>query len=401
MIVARWFLRRRYHRFSRHIASAIRRRLVRAISLFALLFAIHVVAMMTAENLSLNDALWLTITTATTVGYGDMSAETATGRLATTLCMYVFGIFLLAQIATDVFDYRALQRDRRRRGQLEWIHMKDHLLVINVPAEHPEAYLVRLVADVRSTPELADIPVQLLTTSFPDGLPSQLVDEGVTHHTAVAENTDSLRAANVQHARHVVIIAGGSNDPRADALTYDILSRIADIGTGASIVAEAVDDANRQRLLGRGADIVVRPVRAYPEIVVRAMIEPGTEQVLENLFTHQADRLARFDADFADLRWQDVVSCFFAAGAGLPMAYVDAAGVHANPVPGRALQRQGRHHAGQGRSGGHAGTRPSLPPRIARDDDRMRVDRRGHPRRSRCRCHRGRRFELRLRDVVV
>ncbi|MCY3839186.1 MAG: ion channel [Gammaproteobacteria bacterium] len=333
MIVARWFARRRYFRFSRHIAGAIRRRLVRAICLFLILFAIHVLVMMVAEGYGLGDATWLTITTATTVGYGDISAETLVGRTATTLCMYVFGIFLLAQIATDVFDYRALQRDRRRRGQLEWNNMKDHLLVINVPTEHPEAYLARLVADIRNTPELADIPVQLLTTSFPEGLPTTLVNEGVTHYTAVAENTESLRAANAGVAKHIVVIAGESNDPRADALTYDILSRIADISTKASIVVEAVDDGNRQRLLDAGANTVVRPVRAYPEIVVRAMIEPGTERVLENLFTHEADRLARFDAEFSKLRWRDVVSQFIQGGAGVPLGYVDSNGVHTNPSP--------------------------------------------------------------------
>ena len=341
MIVARWFARRRYFRFSRHIAGAIRRRLVRAICLFLALFAIHVVVMTTAEGYGLGDAVWLTITTATTVGYGDISAETLVGRTATTLCMYVFGIFLLAQIATDVFDYRALQRDRRRRGQLEWNNMKDHLLVINVPTEHPEAYLARLVADVRNTPELADIPVQLLTTSFPEGLPTTLVNEGVTHYTAVAENTESLRAANAGEAKHIVIIAGESNDPRADALTYDILSRIADISTKASIVVEAVDDGNRQRLLDAGATTVVRPVRAYPEIVVRAMIEPGTERVLENLFTHEADRLARFDAEFSKLRWRDVVSQFIQGGAGVPLGYVDSNGVHTNPEPDAICSGEG------------------------------------------------------------
>lgn len=333
MIVARWFARKRYFRFSRHIAGAIRRRLIRAIGLFLILFAVHVLVMMLAEGFGFGDAVWLTITTATTVGYGDISATSAVGRTATTLCMYVFGIFLLAQIATDIFDYRALQRDRRRRGQLEWSHMKDHLLVINVPAEHPEAYLVRFVADVRNTPQLADIPVQLLTTAFPDGLPTSLVNAGVTHYTAVAENTEHLRKVNVRMAQHIVIIAGESNDPRADALTYDILSRIREIGTAAHIVVEAVADGNRQRLLDAGANTVVRPVRAYPEIVVRAMIEPGTERVLENLFTHEADRLARFDAEFSNLRWRDVVSQFVQGGTGLPMGYVDANGVHTNPSP--------------------------------------------------------------------
>jgi len=341
MIVARWFVRRRYFRFSRHIAGAIRRHLLRAVALFAALFAIHVVVMMLVEGFSFGDAVWLTITTATTVGYGDISAETAVGRATTVLCMYIFGIFLLAQIATDTFDYRALQRERRRRGQLEWKDMKDHLLVVNVPDEFAETYLERFVADVRSTPQLADIPVQLLTMEFPDGLPPRLVNLGVTHYSAVAESTENLKAANVAQARHVVIIAGEANDPRSDALTYDILSRITELGGNASIVAEAVDDGNRQRLLDRGATTVMRPVRAYPEIVVRALIEPGTERVLENLFTHDADRLARFDVRFADVLWRDVVARFVAEGAGLPMGFVDAEGVHTNPSPTRMCSGEG------------------------------------------------------------
>ena len=85
--------------------------------------------------------------------------------------------------------------------------------------------------------------MQLLTTSFPEGLPAPLVNEGVTHYTALAENTESLRTANVATARHVVIIAGESNDPRTDALTYDILSRIGEIQTNASIVVETVTTA--------------------------------------------------------------------------------------------------------------------------------------------------------------
>ena len=40
-----------------------------------LIFALHTVAMMSFEKLSFGDSLWLTLTTATTVGYGDLSAS--------------------------------------------------------------------------------------------------------------------------------------------------------------------------------------------------------------------------------------------------------------------------------------------------------------------------------------
>ena len=333
-----WFRRRRYLRFTGHIAGAIRRRLVRVTAVFVALFGIHVATMMIAEGFGFGDAMWLTITTATTVGYGDISASTPLGRLATVTCMYVFGIFLLAQAASDGFDYRALLRERRRRGEFHWRNMNDHLLIVNVPAQDASAYLVRLVDHVRRTPALNDIPIQILTPAYPDGLPSELVDAGVTHYTGIAEHSRNLEAANVATARYVIIIADEPNDIRSDAHTYDILTRMGQIRRKAEagrqvVVAEVVEDADRARILSAGATTIVRPIRAYPELVVRALAAPGVEQVLENLFTHDADRLARFDADFDSLRWSDIVVSFVKGGAGVPMGYIGTHGVNTNPHP--------------------------------------------------------------------
>ena len=332
-MIAFWVRRRRYLRFTRHVAGAIRRRLLRVALLFAALFVVHVAAMMALEGYDLLEAIWLTMTTATTVGYGDISAQTPPGRIATIVCMYLFGIFLLAQAASDLFEYRALLRERRRRGEFKWRDMKDHLLIVNVPAQDADAYLARLVDHVRRAPSLADIPVQLLTPHYADGLPQMLVDAGVTHYNGLAENSGNLAAANAASARHVIVIADEPFDSRSDAHTYDILSRL-DSSTappGRVVVAEVVDDANRQRILAAGATTTVRPIRAYPELVVRALTAPGVEQVLETLFTHESDRLARFNVDFENLRWGDVVTRFVAGGAGIPMGYVDAERVHTNP----------------------------------------------------------------------
>lgn len=337
-MITHWLRRRRYLRFTRNVAGAIRARLVRVGLLFLALFFLHVAAMMAFEGLNAGEAMWLTMTTATTVGYGDISAESAAGRLATVVCMYLLGIFLLAQAASDLFDYRALRRERRRRGEFQWRNMKDHLLIVNVPAQDANAYLRQLVAHVRATPKFADIPVQLLTPRYPDGLPQDLVEVGVTHYTGVAENSANLAAANAAEASHVLVIADEPYEARSDAHTYDILSRLGALapapGHQRVVVAEVVDDGNRDRIRAAGATTVLRPLRAYPEMVVRALAVPGTEELLENLFTHDADRLQRFDAPFRNLRWADVLVAFARGGAGVPLGYV-AGDQHVvtNPAP--------------------------------------------------------------------
>jgi voltage-gated potassium channel len=44
-----------------------------------------------------------------------------------------------------------------------------------------------------------------------------------------------------------------------------------------------------------GADLVVRPLRGYPEMIIRALAAPGAEKILEDLFTSKGDECWRYD----------------------------------------------------------------------------------------------------------
>ncbi len=54
--------------------------------------------------------------TMTTVGYGDVYAQTAMGRLSTTVLIYFAGITLLAQIASNYIDFRIERRQKMLNG---------------------------------------------------------------------------------------------------------------------------------------------------------------------------------------------------------------------------------------------------------------------------------------------
>ena len=195
-------------------------------------------------------------------------------------------------------------------------------------------YLARLVKQIRVSPGLDDIPIQILTRKFDDGLPSLLTDQGVAHHSGVAENNDNLIAADITNANYIILLARDAGNSVSDSMTLDVLTRIKEIGTKAFVVAEVAQDENRQRMLAVGADAVIRPVRAYPEFLVRSLVAPGTEQVLENLFTHEGDHMVRYDVVIEDLKWADVVCQLMARVGCLAIAFVDAHGaVDTNPMP--------------------------------------------------------------------
>ncbi len=332
-MVSSYWKRRRYTKYTRHYEKRMLARLGKIVFLLALLILLHTAAMMFLESMSFGDSLWLSLTTVTTVGYGDLSASTWQGRLVTAICLYAIAISLLAQLAGEFFDFRIISREKKVQGLWRWKDMQDHLLIINTPNENTESYLSQLIQQIRVTPQLGDLPIQILTRKFDQGLPESIIRLGVVHYSGVAENSANLKAANVETAKYIILLTRDPNDPISDSLTFDVLNRIKEIGTSASLIVEVSQDINRQRMTTSGADIVLRPVRAYPELLVRSIVAPGTEEVLENLFTHDEDHMVRVEISFKDKTWADIVCGFVRGDAGVPMAYINEQGVHCNPLP--------------------------------------------------------------------
>lgn len=292
-------------------------------TLFALVIIAHCIAMVVFEHLGWWDAFWLTMTSASTTGYGDISAATVWGQVATIVLIYGIGITLLAQIASDYIESRIQKKEMGIRGQLEWRNMHNHLLIVNTPKHYTESYLERLIKQICSTPELVNTPIQFLTPHFPEGLPMNLRSYGVVHQTGDATVDGSLENSGVKTAKYIVILSPDSQDRHSDSLVFDILHRVKASNSNAFILAEAIEDSNRIRFKEAGANAVIRPVRAYPEILVRSLIAPGTEQVLEDLFSHQGDHTIRLEVHVEGFSWAQVVIKLIEADVGTALGYED------------------------------------------------------------------------------
>jgi len=297
--------------------------IIRLGSLLLAIFVLHIGLMMYYERLSLGDATWLTVTTATTVGYGDLSAVTTEGRFATFFLIYLGGIFILAKVVGEYFDYRLVVRDKKTKGHWSW-DMKDHIVILNTPSHSGERYLQRLIKQFRASSNYVDTPIYMLTSQFPHGLPDFITNfDDVAHFSGNSSSLDDLTNVCVNQARELIILAEDENDESSDGRTFDILHRLIDLNVCATILAECVDDSNRKRLEKAGANIVIRPIRAYPEMIVRAFDAPGSERIIENMFNNQGDEYRRYDVEINKLVWSDVVSRLIINDVGIAVAYID------------------------------------------------------------------------------
>lgn len=300
----------------------IRSRINRLFAILGGLVSAQILILWAAEPLSFFEAVWLTMTTLVTVGYGDYSPVTPVGRISTIVLMFVSAITLLTLIVSDYIEYRFYRRERILTGR--WIYkMKDHIVIINTPRSGGEQYFMRFASQIRSVPEYHTVPIMLLTRQFPGGLPAELSDCGVVHFHGAGNDPEALKSVHAGSAKHIIVLAADESDPMSDSLTFDIAHRLAESNLGGRTTVECVGDHNRARFKALGVCTSIRPVRTYPEIMVRAVVAPGSEKVLEDMFNYERDHPHRYDLKLDDLTWADIVSALIRHGIGTALAYID------------------------------------------------------------------------------
>lgn len=325
-----WLLRRRARVKPLIEQPSIGRALIRAGALVGILTLLHVLAMMFFEGMPAFDGFWLTLTTLFTVGYGDLAAKTFEGRWATILLLYLGGIYTLANFASQWFEWRADARERKWRGTWRW-HMNDHLLILNSPSDHPAVYFERLLAQLRQTLRFSHCPVLIVTRAFDAGLPEPLAKLGAAHCAAWGLDFEALQVSAPERARAIAILAKSEVDPTSDSVTLDAITRVRALSNDVHLVVECLDDRNRARMIKAGASAVVRPTRAYPEIMARALAHPGSEKVLEEILDAGGAECMRLEVAWTG-SWKDLAGRLLDAGVGTAVGYESNEGaIRVNP----------------------------------------------------------------------
>jgi len=302
-----------------------------------LIILLHTLAMVHFEGFSFEDSLWLTITTVTTVGYGDVSAETLEGRLSTIFLIYIIGIAILAQTVAIYFEYRSDIKNSILTGNWKW-NMKNHIVFLNSPKEVDEEYFYKAILGMRKSGcDRAKMPIIIVSEEFKQGISERLRSLNVVHISKTDLSQDALDSASVKSANTIVILSKDRFDITSDSINFELVDRLRDMGVKARIIAEVAQDENRARLRKVGADGVLRPIRTYPELLVRSILAPGSEKVIETLFDSFGQECVKYELEIEE-KWLDVLQKFTFKDFGIPIAYEDTSGaIISNPSSKRVI----------------------------------------------------------------
>ena len=242
-----------------------------------LAFMEYVVEIRHAEEVNgFGDALWYTMVTITTVGYGDIYPETVGGRLVA-VCMFMFSValfsFLLTRIETIVSE-----RGRLKALGMQGTKFTQHVVVCS----WSRIALVAIKELLAAGRQVAVI------TETADSIPliQQIGDPRVLFVTVGDPSSEeALARVNISQANTVV---AASDD---DTLNLIVAIEAGRLQPNARIVVSTKRAELRNTLTASGVTYVASPFELSGRLVASAAFEPEVAKFIEDV-TSGADDLS-------------------------------------------------------------------------------------------------------------
>ncbi|MEM1030865.1 MAG: ion transporter [Myxococcota bacterium] len=218
------------------------------------------------------DALWWSMTTLSTVGYGDLYPVTAEGRAVAVLTM-VLGIGLLGGVAATTAATFIELRDRGKKGLRSYV-LRDHLLVLGWSSKGAQA-----IQNFRTDPRHHSTDVVIVS----EDEEKPVDDPDVRFVRGARASVPVLERASAGEAGAAIVLAADPTDPRSDHETALVVMSLRRLNRDARIAVEMVSAENRDHLEFAGGDALIDTRRTIANLLVRAAQDEGVGEVFDDL----------------------------------------------------------------------------------------------------------------------
>ena len=255
------------------------------------------------------DAMWWTLVTAATVGYGDKVPLTTGGRVVAVLVM-LFGIGLLGMVTGRIASWLVNWKIKEGSGLADQKKVKKHFVVCGWKNE-----MISVLEDIlRVNPDLTDEDIVVVSTVEPaevENLRSRESLQNIRFVRGDYVEENVLLRANIKQAAKVLVLADNStqaSDQEVDARTVMSVLTIKTISKDIYTCVELIDSKFKRYLENVHCDEIILS-RDYNRILLaNATAASGIAHIVQDLLDVEESRLitkdfpARFVGDtFANL----------------------------------------------------------------------------------------------------
>lgn len=237
------------------------------ILLHTILF-IGITGYMVMENLSFFEAIWLTIVSVMTIGYGDLVPQTTGGRWLTVIIIPLavgLATYMLAQFAGAIISGRLSNEMRKRKMTRNVQHLNDHIILCGYGRVGKQVYL-QLQKEDKS-----------VVVIDKDEMVLEKISDSALHVHGNATEDEVLLRAGIERAKGVIITLPDDADNVFITLTVKGLN--AEVHT----VARAEKDYSEEKLYRAGADYVINTSNIGGNQMATAISKPKSVEYIENI----------------------------------------------------------------------------------------------------------------------
>ncbi|QPC82505.1 potassium channel protein [Phototrophicus methaneseepsis] len=246
------------------------RRLQLTFAVLLLLTIIAVVGYMVIENMVFIDALYMTVITISTVGFGEVQTLSPTGRIFTSF-LIVLGISIATTAASNAISILLGERweHRVKKRQLEQAlkELQNHYIVCGYGRMGRQ-----IAADLKARDE------KFVIVDAEEELEERLIELQLPYVIGDATHDDVLIEAGIKRARGLV--AALTNDP-ANVLT--VLSA-RELKPDIFIIARVTRMETESKLRVAGANRVINPYQIGGHRMALTLLRPVVHDFLDQIF---------------------------------------------------------------------------------------------------------------------
>lgn len=269
-------------------------RLWLAMALLVFSFAVGVGGFMTLENYSFIDAFYMTVITASTVGFGEVHPLSDTGRIFVSFYI-LFNLlvvaYLVSVLTTYIFDGELRHLFRMIRADQEIKSFRDHVIVCGFGRNGYKAYDELRHSGTRAV-VVEQNEAMLRAVNEASGTGGHQIP--AVYGDATLDST--LRQAGIEHARALITALPKDADNVFVALTAR------ELNPHVLIIARASARSSVSKLLRAGANSVVMPDEIGGSHMANLIIRPEVIRFLDMISGLDPNKLRLEELSFGEMR---------------------------------------------------------------------------------------------------
>jgi voltage-gated potassium channel len=228
------------------------------------------------------DAIWWSIVTMTTVGYGDLNVMTLNGRVFIGFPTMLLGVSILGYLLSYVASTILESKLKEIKG-MKTLNFSKHIIISRF---NSLGKFLTLVQEIKKDISTKNLKIVLIDNSL-DELPGELQEMGIFFVKGDPSRESILLKANFESASSIIIPADDNDLINSDHKNLAVALTIERLCPEIYTVVECVNPENEVFLQRADVDSIISMSSLTNQMMIQELQDPGIHTIISELTSNR------------------------------------------------------------------------------------------------------------------